>query len=38
MKYGEEILLFYKGDCIFIPADSELITIHGEAQFLDIRG
>lgn len=38
MKYGEETLLFYKGDCIFIPADSELITIHGEAQFLDIRG
>lgn len=38
MRYGEEILLFYKGDCIFVPAYSELITIHGEAQFLDIRG
>lgn len=29
---------FYKGDCIFIPADSCEIGIHGEAQFLDVRG
>ena len=29
---------FYKGDCIFVPADSGELTIHGQAQFLDIRG
>lgn len=29
---------FYKGDCIFVPADSEVLTIHGQAQFLDVRG
>lgn len=29
---------FYKGDCIFVPADSEILTIHGQAQFLDVRG
>lgn len=29
---------FYKGDCVFVPADSEVLTIHGQAQFLDIRG
>ena len=31
-------LPFYKGDCIFVPADSEVLTIHGQAQFLDVRG
>ncbi|HIS52300.1 MAG TPA: mannose-6-phosphate isomerase, class I [Candidatus Onthomonas avicola] len=31
-------LLFYKGDCIFVPADSVELTLHGQAQFLDIRG
>ena len=29
---------FYKGDCIFVPADSEVLTIQGQAQFLDVRG
>ena len=29
---------FYKGDCIFVPADSVTLTIHGQAQFLDVRG
>ena len=29
---------FYKGDCIFVPAESEVLNIHGQAQFLDIRG
>ena len=24
--------------CIFVPADSEVLTIHGQAQFLDVRG
>lgn len=30
-------LKFYKGDCIFVPADSVQIIIHGKAQFLDVR-
>lgn len=34
---GGEIT-FYKGDCIFVPADSTVLTIHGQAQFLDVRG
>lgn len=38
IMYGEEILMFYKGDCIFVPADSEEMRIHGQAQFLDVRG
>ena len=31
-------IIFYKGDCIFIPANSATLTIHGQAQFLDVRG
>ena len=27
---------FFKGDCIFIPADSIQLKFHGKAQFLDI--
>ena len=34
---GGEIA-FYKGDCVFVPADSVMLTIHGQAQFLDVRG
>lgn len=37
MSFGSENILFYKGDCVFIPADSEKITIHGQAQLLDVR-
>ncbi len=33
-----ETLLFFKGDCIFFPADSAAVKIHGTAQFLDVRG
>lgn len=29
---------FFKGDCIFFPADSMVTKLHGKAQFLDIRG
>ena len=36
--FANESLNFYKGDCMFVPADSETILIHGEAQFLDVRG
>lgn len=37
--FGEnEHVIFFKGDCIFVPADSVKIRIHGQAQFLDVRG
>ncbi len=29
---------FFKGDCIFFPADSGMVHLHGQAQLLDIRG
>lgn len=38
ISYENGIVSFYKGDCIFVPADSETLTIHGQAQFLDVRG
>lgn len=31
-------ITFYKGDCIFIPANSVVMAIHGQAQFLDVGG
>lgn len=34
----EETISFFKGDCIFVPADSIKMKIHGKAQFLDVRG
>ncbi len=33
-----ESLEIYKGDCLFVPAGSSEIRIHGEMQFLDVRG
>ncbi len=38
ITYDEGDITFYKGDCIFVPADSVTLTIHGQAQFLDVRG
>lgn len=38
ISYERGNITFYKGDCIFIPADSKTLTIHGQAQFLDVRG
>lgn len=38
IRFGEEYLDFYKGDCIFVPAGSVEMRIHGQAQFLDVRG
>ena len=29
---------FFKGDCIFVPADAGELFIHGKAVFLDIKG
>lgn len=34
---GEEDIPFFKGDCIFIPADSVEIRIHGRAQLLKVN-
>lgn len=33
---GREAIPFIKGDCIFVPANSEPLKIHGKAQFLRI--
>ena len=38
IRYENESMDFYKGDCIFVPADSLELKIHGQAQFLDVRG
>lgn len=31
-------IYFFKGDCIFFPANSVEVKIHGTAEFLDVRG
>lgn len=36
VENGEDIC-FFKGDCIFVPANSAAMKIHGKAQFLDVR-
>ncbi|MBQ3853431.1 MAG: cupin domain-containing protein, partial [Anaerovibrio sp.] len=33
-----EYIKFFRGDCIFFPADSQAVCLHGKAQFLDVRG
>lgn len=38
IRYGDEVVDVYKGDCMFVPADSEVLKIHGKMQFLDVRG
>lgn len=38
LVYDDEALIFRKGDCIFVPADSVEMEIQGEVQLLDIRG
>lgn len=38
LRFEGESLDFYKGDCIFVPANSVELRIHGQAQFLDVRG
>lgn len=35
--YGEDVMLpFFKGDCIFIPANSMELKLHGKAQILNV--
>ena len=36
LQGAEESILFFKGDCIFIPAESEMLKLHGKAVFLKI--
>ena len=38
IRFDDGEITFYKGDCIFVPADSVTLTIHGQARFLDVRG
>lgn len=33
-----QVTNFFKGDCIFFPAQSACVKLHGRAQLLDIRG
>ncbi|MBR5347780.1 MAG: class I mannose-6-phosphate isomerase [Lachnospiraceae bacterium] len=35
--FGEDFMLnFFKGDCIFVPANSIALQLHGRAQLLDV--
>ncbi|MCH5267004.1 MAG: class I mannose-6-phosphate isomerase [Lachnospiraceae bacterium] len=36
LEESGEMLHFFKGDCIFVPADSVPLKIHGKAQFLRV--
>lgn len=36
--FDNQSIFFFKGDCIFVPANSVVFRIHGKAQFLNIRG
>lgn len=38
IKYNGGQIEFYKGDCIFVPASSDVLIIHGNAKFLEVRG
>ncbi len=38
MDLGGEKIEIKMGDCIFIPADSIIVNLQGEMQFLDVRG
>lgn len=33
----DKSLLFFKGDCVFFPADSAEVRLHGRARFLEVR-
>ena len=37
-RFGESALDLCRGDCLFVPADSQEMTLHGQMTFLDIRG
>lgn len=35
-EVNQENINFFRGDCIFFPANSQLIKLHGKAQFLKV--
>ena len=38
MSFGEgEVLNIFKGDCVFLPADSLEVKLHGVLQILLVR-
>lgn len=38
IEYENQQICVYKGDCIFLPADSVELSLHGQMRFLDVRG
>lgn len=38
VSFGRRVHNIYKGDCLFVPADSVEMNLHGQLQLLDIRG
>ena len=38
LGFGGNAHNLYKGDCVFVPADSVELLLHGQLQLLDIRG
>ncbi|WP_293831544.1 type I phosphomannose isomerase catalytic subunit [uncultured Phascolarctobacterium sp.] len=39
MTFGDgEVLQLFRGDCVFLPADSVEVKVHGELQLLLVRG
>ena len=38
IRFEREILEIYKGDCIFVPAESVEMRLHGQMQLLDVKG
>lgn len=38
MRYYDESVNIFKGDCVFFPTDSVEVRLHGQMQLLDVRG
>ena len=38
IRWEENILNIYEGDCVFFPADSVEVSVHGQMQMLNVRG
>lgn len=38
MRFENESIDIYKGDCFFFPANSVEVRLHGQMQLLDVRG
>jgi mannose-6-phosphate isomerase len=36
ISWDEGAMNFFKGDCIFVPAESVPLLLHGKAQLLDV--